>query len=290
MSERTPDEIIELARQEISGRKTLASATRATRELPWRYIFCGLIGALLLGLIAWPGVPLNWKMYSVVHGVCAQIHNVDVGGLQLPLCARNTGIYSSFLITSLYLVALGRGRAAKLPPWPITAALAGFIVLMGIDGLNSMFVDMFMPHLYTPRNELRTLTGIGMGTAIAVILILILNLSLRRDPATEQPIIANWFELGGALLLNLLVVLAMYGNVAIMYWPIAISAWLGITGVLYGVNLLLTALFMRYEGQVVRITQLARPATLALIFTLIELGALSGLRFWLEGQGLVGLG
>jgi hypothetical protein len=86
--------------------------------------------------------------------------------------------------------------------------------------------------------------------------------------------------LGGALLINLLVVLAMYGNISFMYWPIAISAWLGIIGVLYCVNLLIAALVMRYEGSVTRTIQLARPGVIALIFTLIELAALSSARFW----------
>jgi len=287
MSDRTSDEILELARKEIAARKAQASETRLTRESAWRYGFFGLAGALLLSLVAWPGIPLDRKMYSVVHGVCAQIHNVRVGGLDLPLCARNTGIYSSFLITSLYLLALGRRRAAKLPPWPITIALGLFIAIMAVDGLNSMFVDMFLPHLYTPQNWIRTLTGIGMGTAMAVLLLLILNISLRRDYDDQQRIIGNWLELGGALLINGLVLLAIYGNVEIMYWPIAVAAWLGITGVLYCVNLLLAALFMRYEGMVTRVAQLAKPATFALVFTLIELGALSTMRFWLEAQGLI---
>ncbi len=287
MSDRTSDEILELARKEIAERKAQASETRLTRESAWRYGFFGLAGALLLSLVAWPGIPLDRKMYSVVHGVCAQIHNVRVGGLDLPLCARNTGIYSSFLITSLYLLALGRRRAAKLPPWPITIALGLFIAIMAVDGLNSMFVDMFLPHLYTPQNWIRTLTGIGMGTAMAVLLLLILNISLRRDYDDQQRIIGNWLELGGALLINGLVLLAIYGNVEIMYWPIAVAAWLGITGVLYCVNLLLAALFMRYEGMVTRVAQLAKPATFALVFTLIELGALSTMRFWLEAQGLI---
>jgi uncharacterized membrane protein len=287
MSERTSDEILEMARKEIATRKTQAAEQRTGRESAWRYAFCGLLGALLLGLIAWPGVPLDRKMYAVVHGVCAQIHNVQVGGLDLPLCARNTGIYSSYFVTSLYLLALGRRRAAKLPPWPITIALILFVVIMAVDGLNSMFVDMFLPHLYTPQNWLRTLTGIGMGTAIAVLLLLILNISLRRDYDNQQRIIGNWLELGGALLINGLVVLAIYGNVELLYWPIAIVAWLGITGVLYCVNLLLTALFMRYEGTVTRVAQLAKPATVAIALTLIELGALSAARFWLEAQGLI---
>lgn len=287
MSQRTSDEILEIARREIAARKAQATEERKSRELPWRYAFFGLVGALLLGLIAWPGVPLDRKMYSVVHGVCAQIHNVQVGGLDLPLCARNTGIYSSFLITSMYLLALGRRRAAKLPAWPITIALILFILIMGMDGLNSMLVDLFMPHLYTPQNWIRTLTGIGMGISIAVIMLLILNVSLRRDTDNQQPIVGSWLELAGALLINGLVWVAIYGNLGIMYWPVAIAAWLGITGVLYCVNLLLTALFMRYEGMVTQLVQLAKPASFALVFTLIELGALSAMRFWLEAQGLI---
>jgi uncharacterized membrane protein len=287
MSDRTSEEILELARREIAARKTRAVEERGRRELPWRYAFIGMAVALLLGLLAWPGMPLEWKMYAVVHGVCAQAHTVDMAGLRLPLCARNTGIYSGFLVSTLYLLALGRGRAAKLPPWPILITLLAFVVIMGVDGLNSMMVDMFMPHLYTPQNELRTLTGIGMGVAMAVLMFLILNLSLRRDPATDQRVIGSWLELGGALLLNLLVLAAMYGNVGLMFWPIAISAWLGITGVLYAINVLLTALFMGYEGKITRVVQLAKPATVALVFTLFELGALSAARFWLEAQGLI---
>src|SRR4051794_14769869 len=105
MSERTSEEILEMARNEITARKTQAIERRGLRELPWRYAFIGLAGVLLLGLLAWPGMPLEWKMYAVVHGVCAQAHNVDLAGMQLPLCARNTGIYSGFLVSALYLLA-----------------------------------------------------------------------------------------------------------------------------------------------------------------------------------------
>ena len=56
--------------EEIAARKTQVAKQRTTREFSWRYAFFGLLGALLLGLIAWPGVPLDRKMYSAVHGVC----------------------------------------------------------------------------------------------------------------------------------------------------------------------------------------------------------------------------
>lgn len=285
MKERTSEEIVELARRTIAARRETEQAARAERESPWRFVFMGMLGTLLLGLLLWPGPPLNWKMYAVVHGVCAQIHNVDLGGVQLPLCARNTGIYGSFTITTLYLLLLGRQRAAKLPPWPVTIALVAFVLIMAVDGFNSMFRDLFLPHLYTPRNELRTLTGIGMGTTLAVAILLILNLSLRRDADTSQRILGGWLELGGALLLNLLVLAAIYGNVGVMYWPIAIVAWTGIVGVLFCVNLLVIALLMRYENAVTRVGQLARPASVALVVTLVMLGAMSWGRFWLEANG-----
>jgi uncharacterized membrane protein len=287
MNERTSEEIIELARREVASRKVQEQEARGERESAWRFVFIGLLGTLLLGLLLWPSAPLHWKMYAVVHGVCAQIHNVEVGGVQLPMCARNTGVYSSFLVTTLYLLALGRKRAAKLPPWPITITLGLFVAVMAVDGFNSMFRDLFLPHLYTPRNDLRTLTGLGMGMALAVVMLLILNLSLRRDVDAEQRVIGGWAELGGGLLLNLLVLAAIYGNVGPLYWPVAITAWTGIIGILFSVNLLVVALAMRYDNTVTRVAQLARPASVALVVTLVMLGAMSWGRFWLEANGLV---
>lgn len=287
MTQYTPDEILEMARQQLSERKTQVVEARTSRETPWRYAFLGVIGAALVALLFWPGTPLNWKMYAVVHGVCAQIHNVELGGVQLPICARNTGIYSSFLLTLLLLVALGRGRASKLPPLPITVLLIVFVIIMGVDGVNSMLLDMLLPHLYTPVNWLRTLTGTGMGITIAVLLLMVFNLSLRAHPEIETRVLKNWWELAAVLGVNLLVLAAMYGNISFMYWPIAFSAWLGITGVLYGVNVLVTSLAMGYDGRVVQLSQLAKPATLAVVFTGIELALMASIRFWAEGQGLI---
>lgn len=287
MSDRTSDEIVEQARREILERKEQAQVRRARRELPWRYMFLGMVGALLIGLLAWPSGELNWKMYAVVHGVCAQVHNVNVGGVQLPLCARNTGIYSSFTVTTLLLLALGRARAAKLPPLPVTIVLGLLAAIMAVDGFNSMFRDLFLPHLYTPHNELRTLTGIGLGIGLAVVMLMILNLALRRDADTEQRVLRGWGELAGAALLNLVVLAAIYGDVGVMYWPIAVLAWSGIVGILFLVNLLVVALAMRYDGSVTQLGQLARPASVAMVITLVMLGSMSWARFWLEGQGLI---
>lgn len=288
MSQPSSDDIIKMAQQRIAMREERVEQERTARDLPWRYAFWGLLGVLLAGLLFWPSLPLQWKLYAAVHGVCAQVHNVELGGLQLPICARNTGIYSSFLLSSLVLLALGRKRAAKLPSWPISAVLVLFVGILALDGFNSMALDMGMPTLYQPHNEIRTITGVGLGITIAVVITLIMNLSLRRDADHELPVIKNWLELGGLVLLNMLVVAAMYGNLTFMYWPIAITAWLGITGTLYCVNVLVSGLLMGYENKVVRLGQLAKPATIAIVLTGIELGLLATARFYLEGQGMLG--
>jgi hypothetical protein len=127
----------------------------------------------------------------------------------------------------------------------------------------------------------------GMGVSMAVVVHLVLNLSLRKDVAPQQRVLNNWWELLGILLINFLALVAIYGNLEFMFWPLAIIAFLGITGVLYIVSLLLTSLVMGYEGQVTNLTQLARPATIALVPTLILLGGMSWLRYWLEGQGMI---
>ncbi len=292
MSEPTTEDVIRLAQQQLAERRAAAQAAQdptaaAPRERRWRWFFAGAFATLLAALLFWPGQPLEWKMYAVVHGVCAQQHNIFMGDLQFPLCARNSGIYLSFLLTTFYIYGMGRGRAGGLPHWSITAALGLFVVIMAVDGFNSLFVDIGRQPLYTPDNFLRTLTGMGMGISIAVLLHLIMVKTLRRDVDDRAPVLRSWWELLGIVAIDLLALAAIYGNLGLMFWPLAFLAFFGISGVLYLVCLLLTALFMGYESRVTKISQLARPATVALVPTLLMLGVMSWLRFWLEGQGLI---
>ncbi len=294
MSENSAEEVIRLAQQQIAERQEREAREQAAqvdgrlrREVPWRRIFAGVGALMLLALLFSPGAPLQWKMYAVVHGVCAQQHNILLGGLQFPLCARNSGIYMSFLLTLGYIYAIGRGRAARVPPWTISVTLILFVVVMGVDGFNSLLVDIRQPHLYDPDNFLRTLTGMGMGISIAVMLHIVLNMTLRKNVEDSVPVLRSWWELLGIMAIDLLALAAIYANLGFMFWPLAFTAFFGITGVLYMVSLLLTSLVMGYEGKITSIRQLARPATVAIIPTLIILGAMSYLRFWLESMGLI---
>lgn len=293
-AEKTPQEVMELAQQRMAARRYAEAQAaisddeaRFAGERPWRMFFAGALIVLLLALLFAPGMSIDSKMYAVVHGVCAQQHNVLLGGLQLPMCARNTGIYAGVAITVLFLLLRGRERAGKLPPLPILVVLGAFVAILALDGFNSMFKDLGQWYLYEPRNDLRTLTGLGMGVALGTLVLFIMNIALRRDVDDQQPVLQSWWELGALLGITFLVLAAMYGNIGWMYWPIAAVAWIGITGQLYAVHLLLVATLMGYDGKITRLRQLARPATIALATTLLMLLGLSVVRFWLELQGLV---
>ncbi|MBC8077416.1 MAG: DUF2085 domain-containing protein [Chloroflexales bacterium] len=292
--DKSPDEVLELARRSIAERKveaqhaaTLQGEARFERERPWRAAFVGAMAVLLAALLFTPGPSVDQKMLMVARGICAQEHTVALGGLIFPICARNTGIYASASITFLFLLLVGRQRAGAIPPLPIALVLVAFVFIMAIDGFNSVFVDLGQTPLYQPQNWLRTLTGLGMGVTLGCTMLLILNSALRQDVRYEQPVLGSWRELGGILAIDFLALAALYGNAGWLYWPLALLAWGGILGVMYGVNLMLVAVFTGYEGKITRPAQLAKPAVIALGTTLLLVLGLAALRLWLESQGLV---
>jgi uncharacterized membrane protein len=293
MSDQQTEQVLELARQRIAERNEAQQQQHAVErrerlqgEHPWRFFFFGALGTLLLGLLLAPGLPLNQKLIIVMQGVCSQQHNLFLAGMQLPICARCTGIYMTVVTTMGMLLALGRGRAGGLPPWHILAALGAFVLIMGVDGINSLFNEVNAPVAYAPRNDLRALTGLGMGMTMGVMLLLIFNLSLRADVDNQQPLLRNWWEVGGMALLNLLILVAVFGSIDLLFWPVAALSVLGMAGALYVVNLVVVAVVLGYANLITRPSQLARPATLALLPTLVLLGGFAWLRAWLAGQGL----
>ncbi|NJN67782.1 MAG: DUF2085 domain-containing protein [Chloroflexaceae bacterium] len=292
MTEMSTRKVLELARERIMQRREDEQLQQEQvyqeqhdRDRPWRLAFLLSLGGVVLALLLTPGVPLDEKMYAVLHGLCSQEHNIILGGIQFPICARCSGIYISMLNTMLVVWLLGRGRAGRIPPLPILAVLVLFVVLMGIDGVNSMAEGMALPwHFYQSYNVVRTITGLGMGVAIGLLIILMFNLSLRRNTNHEQPVLATWRELGIILALNFLVLVAIYGNLELLAWPLAFMAFFGMISVIYMVSLILVSLLMGYDDTVTSLTQLARPATLAFIPTLVLIAAFTLLRYWLEAQ------
>src|SRR6185437_6446435 len=133
-------------------RTQIAASGRQPGDPPrWLLITLGALYVVaLLALVFLPGDTLIARLRALDGGICAQLptHSFYPGGERLPLCARNTGIYLGFSIGVMALFARGKGRTVQPPRGWVALVLLAFIALMGIDGFNSLFLDLHLPHLY----------------------------------------------------------------------------------------------------------------------------------------------
>ncbi|NNJ11116.1 DUF2085 domain-containing protein [Chloroflexales bacterium ZM16-3] len=258
-------------------------------EQRWSAALIGLAGGLLLGLILMPGVSLERALYLALHGICAQTHNLIVGGFQMPLCARDSGMYLSYLATMGVMLARGRWRAGRLPPLPVSLAVLGMFLLMAADGLNSTLAEMGISHAYEPRNDLRLLTGMGAGVGLAMVVLLVLNTAMRRNVEDNTRALGGWRDLGLVLAVDALIVGAITLNTPLLGAPLALLVTVGVVGNLAAVMMLIPSLALGLGGRITRMSQLAHPATLGLILAITFLIALARYRLWLELGGYLPL-
>ncbi|WP_298821697.1 DUF2085 domain-containing protein [Chloroflexus sp.] len=277
MNQPSPEEILELARQRIAARRIAAGQpTRAERV--WGLAFLFLLATLILIFVLWPGADLEWKLYAAVHGLVAQKHLIFLGEQPLPLCARNLGIYSSFLISLLYLWLRGHSRAASLPPLSLLVTLGAGVLTMLVDGVNSVLEDTGQTYFYLPRNDVRTITGALFGIAITPLILWVFNHTLRSNPEPERPVL-DWSDFGGLLVLNGLFILLAHSGLALLYWPLALFGVAGIMSEIFTIFTMVMAALLGYRRRVFSLKQLGLPACLALAPTILFAGGLALFRF-----------
>lgn len=256
--------------------KTLKERPIAGRELGQWSPMIALAALVLIPLSPlWP-IPFVQKMRLVGHAICHQIpeHSYHLGGQQLPLCARCTGIYLGVLGGLLILFALGKGRAASLPPLKLLAILVGLIAIFAIDGLNS-YLALFpsVPRLYEPRNILRLATGTFHGLALVIIALPILNFTLWREAKRESSV-GSFSELLPFAGMVLFVILIVQAGIPSLFYPLAIASVLGVMIVFAIVNLLILLVATRREAGAVVFSDALLPALGAVLLTFLEIGAM----------------
>jgi len=220
-------------------------------------------------------------------GVCGQIpsHSFIISGRQLPLCARCTGTYLGALLGFLGLAVLRRQRASGLPPRGVLASLISFIVLWGIDGLNS-FLDLLpnFPNLYESHNLLRLITGILQGLALSIIVYPLFS-SLLWKEADAARVIRNWRELGYLLTPAALLVLIVQTQASFLLYPVAVLSILGVLTMLTLVNAMIVLIVTRRESKAASWRDALLPLLLGLLAAFFEISTLGLLHFAL-GQWL----
>ena len=245
----------------------------------WRWGGIALVALVLLLLLSplWP-VSILDKADAVARAVCGRLpeHSFRLAGRQLPLCARCTGTFLGALWGFLALMA--KGKASRFPPVKVLVLLVGFIVLMGVDGLNS-YLSFFpgVPHLYEPHNSLRLITGTLYGLSLSILVFPVFNFTLWKEPKPKEAL--NGFkELAILLAGALFIVLIVGAQIDTLLYPLALSSVLGVLLIFTLVNTLLVLVVSGREGQAMTWEDAILPLALGLGATLLEIGAVGFVR------------
>lgn len=257
-------------------------ATAIVRSIFRYWLWYAVVLAGLAVLVLTPG-GFSEKSRALLHGLCAQTptHSFRLGDALLPFDSRMTGIYGGTLVTLLYMASRRRFFGWGLPPRRVTVVLVFFVLAMAADGFNSLFTDLGIPHPWSPRNELRLLTGYISGIALAAVLSWLLGSALYRlgNPESSIRDVRD--------LVFVLVPLVPFAGLLLhgagwLYLPVAlmlvVSAWLT-TSVL---ALAIIVLAFRLDDRVERLQSLHLPGAVAVLLGMAIMLALAFGRVWLE--------
>ncbi len=174
---------------------------------------------------------MDW-IISLAHwfgsAVCHQwpAHSYFIAGVELPLCARCTGMYLGALLTILFH-AWRHPRAIGTPrPWALVLMVLFFFAWAG-DGVNS-FADYLGFHsLYPPQNILRLTTGALMGITLGSLIFVMFNALIWRQVRPER-ILATPREFLALVGLMAVLVLAVNSQATLLLYPIQILSLIAI--------------------------------------------------------------
>ena len=145
-------------------------------------IWCGLI--LAAPLLAHTDSPVASPLYDGFHRVCHQFEDrsLHLAGMPLPVCARCSAIYFSFLLGVLAYPVFRRLTQPRIPPRAVVIAA---VIPMVAD------VGFGMIGVYDVSMSTRLVTGALFGSGIAFVILPVAieaaNQILRPSHITKMP-------------------------------------------------------------------------------------------------------
>src|SRR5699024_4790042 len=171
--------------------------------------------------------------------------------------------------------------AQQLPGKGILAALAFFVVIMGLDGFNSLFTDIGVWHPWETTNTTRVITGYLSGVTLTIALIWLVSGTVFQV-SDRRPVMDSWRDVVYSVAPLGLVFVILWTAPAWLYVPfsslLVISAWL-VLGTLALVTVLLIS---RFDERIVKRAQLHIPGAVGLLLGLAAMLMLAMGRQWLE--------
>ncbi len=273
----------------MSAQATTERASPASRRLPPKMTHASAIVLLVLlagfAIAPWP---LLDKLWAIGYGICPQrvSHSYFLAGRQLPVEAREGGMFAGFLLTILVLAALGRFRARELPALPLLVVLLLFGFSMAFDGVNNTLYDMRLFHLYPPYNPARLITGLLMGATLAGLVWPVFNMTIWRQ-APAAPALDRWWHLGIVLLaLGLFAAVILLGVDWLLY-PVSLLITAGELTVLTTLGMIFVAVLLRREGRAISAWDLLPLIVAGLGLAALLLGTMSAMRYAVLGATLL---
>lgn len=268
----------------MQGALENAQVERARRQLG-RLAVLGLAAAVLaLWFLYTPAGALG-KADAVAYAVCHRIElrSFHLGDRPLPLCARCTGMYLGAMVGLAYFVAAGRGRSGRLPPKSVLIALAAFVAVFAIDGLNS-YLGFFpgAPQLYEPSNNLRLVSGTLLGVALGVVVYAIFNQNAWRNWRDRSPV-ASLRELAPIVLLAAAAIGAVLTENPLLLYPLALISSAGVVLLLTGIYTTMALILLRRENVARGWTEMILPGALGLTLAFLQLGLFGLVRYLATG-------
>lgn len=213
---------------------------------------------------------LHWLGFGLCHQLPAR--SFFAGGYQLPVCARDTGIYLGFVVALLVAAFLDRGRRRTgMPPaWLLGVGFAA-VALLGWDGVTSYL------GLRPTTNLIRLATGTGTGFAIALVIVPLLNAQLWKRGSEERVLDSPLEGLLWCVAAPVTFAAALWGGPVLgIGYPLVVSAAILVT--FTAVNLVLVSLIPRFERSYERLRDTWPAVLIAFAVTMLEIGGADWLR------------
>lgn len=271
---RREDEVVQEALRQVEAHRRRRRGEEAFRWCALWWV------AVLLAFFLSPW-PLADKVWAAVHGLCAQTpgHMLRFGEQELPLCARDSGIYLGIAFGTTFWLARGRWLAAGRPTRWFWVLMAGVLAFFAVDAFNSLVDDWFGLRLfYAPDNRLRLASGLALGLVLAVLLLWAVHLSFRGQRRGRR-IVAGWPDLAGLLFLGIVGGLALGSGWPPLYIPLVVLSVGGMVFSLVVLNALLLLLIRRGKRVLEDLWEAGRPLLWGSILAVAEMALLSWLRY-----------